>query len=114
MQLTRANLPPVLAVTAVLAGIASPAIRADETLRCGNALITVGMVGTQVVARCGQPRDKSVTEAARRTGRGGGRSSGAGAVHVEHWIYDRGYGQFPARLTFESGKLTSIELLTSR
>lgn len=90
------------------------AARADDTLRCGNALITVGMVGPQVIAKCGQPTDKNVAEVPQRVRRSGGRSAVIGTLRVERWTYDRGYGKFPALLTFEQGKLKSIELLTAR
>ncbi len=33
---------------------------------------------------------------------------------IERWTYDRGYGQLPALLTFEHGKLKAIELLARR
>jgi hypothetical protein len=102
----------LLAITAL--ALVSVAGYADETMRCGNALITVGMVGSQVVAKCGQPKDKNVSEAVQRARRGSRSPAVAGTSRVEHWTYDRGYGKFPALLTFESGKLKSIELLTGR
>jgi len=37
-----------------------------------------------------------------------------GSTRIERWTYDRGYGQLPALLTFEHGKLKSIELLAHR
>jgi hypothetical protein len=90
------------------------AARADDSVNCGNALITIGMVGSEVIAKCGEPKDKNVTEVPQRARRSSGASVVVGAVRVERWTYDRGYGQFPALLTFEDGKLKSIELLTSR
>jgi len=102
-----------LALTAVLWGLAGAA-RADDSMSCGSVLITTGMVGSQVVAKCGQPKDKNVTEVPQRARRANGSSVVVGTVHVERWTYDRGYGQFPALLTFEEGKLKSIELLTKR
>jgi hypothetical protein len=101
-------------VATLIAGLVALAVRADDSMRCGNALITVGMVGAQVTAKCGQPKDKSVTEVPQRARRSGGTSAVVGTLRVERWTYDRGYGQFPALLTFEDGKLKSIELLTSR
>ena len=95
-------------------GFVALSARADDTMRCGNALITVGMVGPQVVAKCGQPKDKDVTDAPQRVRRSNGTRGVVGTVRIERWTYDRGYGQFPALLTFEGGKLRSIELLTSR
>ena len=92
----------------------TPVARADDSMRCGNSLVTVGMVGPQVVAKCGQPKDRDIADVPQRMHRSNGSKTVVGAVRVEHWTYDRGYGQFPARLTFEGGKLKSIELLTSR
>ena len=92
-------------------GLASTA-RADDTMRCGSALITVGMVAPQVTAKCGPPKDKSVTDVPQRIRRPNGTRAAVGTVRIERWTYDRGYGQFPASLTFEDGKLKSIELLT--
>ena len=105
-----------LAITLItmLGGAVAFAVRADDSLSCGNALITVGMVGPQVIERCGQPKDKSVTEVPQRVRRSSGTSAVVGTLRVERWTYDRGYGRFPALLRFEDGKLKSIELLTSR
>jgi len=103
-----------VALLAVIAGFVALAARADDTMRCGNALVTVGMVAPQILAKCGQPKDKNVTEVPQRVRRPGGTSAVVGTVRVEHWTYELGYGQFPRLLTFEEGKLKSIELLTSR
>jgi hypothetical protein len=103
-----------LALVAALGGLVAVSARADDSMRCGNALITVGMVASQVTAKCGPPKDKNVTEVPQRARRSGGRSAVIGTLRVERWTYDRGYGQFPALLTLEDGKLKSIELLTSR
>jgi hypothetical protein len=108
----RMNIRRVLA--AALGGLVVLAAHADDSMRCGSALITVGMVGPQVTAKCGQPKDKNVTEVPQRARRSNGSSAVIGTLRVERWTYDRGYGQFPALLTFEDGKLKSIELLTSR
>ena len=80
----------------------------DDVMRCGNGIVDVGMIAAQVVAKCGTPQSKEVGTA---PGRGRGGRGTAGATRVERWTYDRGYGQFPALLTFEHGKLASIELL---
>lgn len=83
---------------------------ADDVMRCGTALVSVGMVAPQVVAKCGEPASKDVEDVPIR-GRGGVK---VGFTRVERWTYDFGYGQFKRLLTFEDGKLKSIELLTSR
>jgi hypothetical protein len=70
------------------------------------------MVEAEVVARCGRPETKDVESVPIRARRSNGSTYVAGAVRVERWTYDRGPGQFPALLTFESGKLKSVELIT--
>ena len=87
---------------------------ADDVMRCGTLIVDVGMVASQVVAKCGEPQSREVetVPVKRRTASGG--VSTTGSTRIERWIYDRGYGQFPALLTFEEGKLKSIELLVSR
>lgn len=79
---------------------------------CRNALVTVGMVAGEVVARCGEPKSKDIEDTPVRVRHPNGTVGTAGVRHVERWTYDRGYGRFPALLTFEEGKLRSIELLT--
>jgi hypothetical protein len=98
---------------AALALSASAAF-ADDSLRCGNAIVDVGMVAAQVLDRCGQPKSKEVEDVPVRQRTKSGAVNTIGSTRVERWTYDRGYGQFPALLTFESGKLKSIELLTRR
>jgi hypothetical protein len=108
------NTRPTLAFLALLCGLVAVVARADDSMNCGSVLITVGMVGAQVAAKCGPPKDKSVTEVPQRVRRANGSSAVVGTTRVERWMYDRGYGQFPAVLTFEDGKLKSIELQTKR
>lgn len=85
---------------------------ADDSIVCGNALVTVGMVASEVTARCGEPRTKDVEDIPIRVRRPNGTVGDAGVQHIERWTYDRGYGKFPALMTFDAGKLKSIELLT--
>jgi hypothetical protein len=102
----------VVAIAAVLA--AGSSAMADDVMRCGTAIVDVGMTAGQVVAKCGEPMSTEVETAPikRRTASGGVTTTGT--TRIERWTYDRGYGQFPALLTFTDGKLKSIELLTSR
>jgi len=100
-----------LGVVAALFGTACGAV-ADDVLRCKNGLATVGMIAPQVVAKCGEPRDKAVTDQPIRVRNANGTVATAGYTRIERWTYDRGYGQFPAVFTFEDGKLKSIELVT--
>jgi uncharacterized protein DUF2845 len=87
---------------------------ADDTLRCGNAIVTTGMVTGEVVAKCGEPASKATEETPVTTRSRRGTVKTAAGGRIERWTYDRGYGQLPALLTFEHGKLKSIELLPRR
>jgi len=101
------------AAAVIFSSLAWPAAALD-TLRCGNALITVGMVAPQVVAKCGPPSTKTAEDVPIRVRRANGLSGTVGVARIEHWVYDRGFGKFPAKLTFDEGKLKQIELLTTQ
>jgi hypothetical protein len=100
----------LFAVALTIAGAAN----ADDSLRCGSVLVTLGMVMDQVLAKCGEPQSKSTEEVPVKTRARTGAVNTVGATRTERWTYDRGYGQLPALLTFEHGKLKSIELLARR
>jgi len=94
----------------LLAGAAAG--MADEVMRCGSALVNVGMIADQVVAKCGEPKSREVEDVPIRQRTRNGAVNTTGSTRIERWTYDRGYGQFPALLRFEEGKLKSIELQT--
>jgi hypothetical protein len=93
---------------------AAPRAFADDVLRCGNAIATIGMVADQVVAKCGEPTSKSMEQTPVTTRSRHGTVKTAAGGRIERWTYDRGYGQLIALLTFEHGMLKSIELLPRR
>ncbi|HZL93726.1 MAG TPA: DUF2845 domain-containing protein [Vicinamibacterales bacterium] len=100
-------------ISAVL-GLVVAAAAADDSMRCTTGgIIDVGMIADQVVAKCGQPKSKEVEDVPIRARTAAGGVNVIGTARIERWVYERGYGQFPARLTFEEGKLKTIELLTS-
>ena len=106
----RRRLGIMLSVAFTIAG----AGRADDSLRCGSVLVTVGMVADQVFAKCGEPQSRAVEEVPVKARARTGAVNTVGSTRIERWTYDRGYGQLPALLTFEHGKLKSIELLAHR
>jgi hypothetical protein len=87
---------------------------ADNSLRCGNSLVTLDMVMDEVLAKCGEPQSKSTEEIPVKARTRSGGVNTVGSTLIERWTYDRGYGQLPALLTFDQGKLKSIELLPRR
>jgi hypothetical protein len=115
--MTRSSLPD-LSLGGLLPAVAGllivsaygPAARADS-LRCGNRLIVVEMAMAEVRRLCGEPESIEVEERPIFA-RGPKGSIRTGSYRIERWLYPRRGGQFPAQLTFESGRLTRIELLT--
>jgi hypothetical protein len=90
------------------------AAEADDVIRCRGGLVRAGMIDSEVVAKCGEPASKAIESVPIRVRRANGSSGIIGTTQIERWTYDRGTGQFPALLTFEEGKLKSVELLTGR
>ena len=105
---------PGIRVLIPLVLAAAPRAFADDALRCGNAIVTTGMVADQVAAKCGEPSSKSKEETPVTMRSRHGTVKTVAGGRIERWTYDRGYGQLPALLTFEHGKLKSIELLARR
>lgn len=91
------------------------AAAADDSVRCrSNRLVNVGMIAAEVVARCGEPKDRSIEDVPIRARNLNGAVIVTGSTRVERWTYDRGQGQFDAVLSFEDGKLVRIDLLNVR
>lgn len=89
---------------------------ADEIdgFRCGNSLVYDGLSSAEVLGKCGEPASREVLSEPVRAHLPSGASHIVGTTTIEHWVYEREPGQFPALLTFEEGQLEKIELLSSR
>lgn len=88
---------------------------AQRTMRCGNGrLVDLGMVAAEILARCGEPKNRSSEEIPVRARLPNGAVIQTGTTRVERWTYERGQGEFDALLTFEDDKLVSIEILAQR
>jgi len=98
-----------LALTAILAASAAPA--GDDVFRCGSKLVDTSLTMDQVLARCGEPTQRTVEDVPQQVRRANGSTYVSGTIVVETWTYDRGSSSFPAVLRFESGKLVSIEIV---
>jgi hypothetical protein len=68
----------------------------------------------QVQALCGPPRSRVVEEVPVRHRVATGFSRFSGIALTERWEYDRGWGKFPAVLTFQDGKLKRVDYLRYR
>ena len=89
-----------LLIATVLMLSISVAGGASSTLRCGTALISVGDSMAEVLLKCGEPLTRDYV---------GVKYVGSTERFVELWAYSFGYGQFLKLLTFEAGRLVTIE-----
>lgn len=76
---------------------------AQDTLRCGNEIVRIGMTMTEVEEYCGKP---SATWVEVHDVRAGPRVVGETEIHF--WQYDRAAGQRAAVLEFDRQELRSI------
>ncbi len=95
----------------LLAAVLPPVLARADSLRCGNRLIVTEMAAVEVRRLCGEPESMELEERPI-IARGPHGTFQNGTYRVERWLYRRGGGRFPAQLTFESGKLIRIQLLT--
>ena len=95
----------------VLVGTPAAQLYAQDTFRCGNALIDVGISAEDLVTECGQPDAKELIEEPVRARNAGGGSRVIGTTQIERWTYSRGAGQFSVLLHIEAGELKRIEFL---
>ncbi len=108
----RVHVPSIaaFAFAVVFAGSAD----ARELFRCNGSIVQTGQTIPEVLARCGEPDARESTAVPiRALGRRGG-SYVVGTAVVEHWVYERCGGQFPAYLTFDQGRLRRIEFIYRR
>ncbi len=69
---------------------------------------------TQVLTMCGSPKIRIIEEVPVRARVASGFSRFIGITLTEQWVYDRGWGKFPAVLWFQDGKVQRIEYLPYR
>lgn len=99
---------------ACLALSCTSAAHAAGSLRCNGKMIRVGDPAAYVLSQCGTPEQKVVQESAARAGTLSGSSRLTGIALSEQWIYERGWGRFPAVLVFLDGTLKRIDFLRHR
>jgi hypothetical protein len=95
----------ILAIAMVLAASAAPA---SETMRCGKWVIDDETTLEELIAKCGAPASKAVTEADVYAHGPKGRIA-VGKSVTERWTYDRGSRSFRMVVTIVDGKLKSID-----
>ena len=92
-----------------------PGVAAADTMRCGSALISEGDTIEKVLARCGEPRERTRTWIQRppRFEFGGQEIpfEGTEDVPVDLWTYDFGSSRLMRRVRFVAGRVQSIVTL---
>jgi len=83
-------------------------------LRCQGKIIDPGATMAQILTMCGSPKTRIIEEVPVRARVASGFSRFIGFTTTEQWVYDRGWGRFPAVLNFHDGKLRRIEYLPYR
>jgi hypothetical protein len=84
------------------------------SLRCNGRLIDVGDSTAQVLSLCGEPSTRVKSQSPVRAGNVNGFTRFVGYSNSEQWVYDRGWGKFPAVLFFNDGVLRRVEHLSRR
>jgi hypothetical protein len=82
--------------------LATPALaRADDALRCGQRLVSVGATTAEVLDKCGEPQDRDELSETGRKGR---------VRTVSLWTYRLGPKDFVRTLVFEGGYLRRVDV----
>jgi hypothetical protein len=84
------------------------------SLRCSGRIIDVGDSTAEVVSLCGEPSTRVSSQVPVRAGVMSGFTRFVGFSATEQWVYDRGWGKFPAVLHFDNGELRRIDYLPRR
>ncbi len=100
----------VLTILLLCAGAAD----AHGSLRCKGRIVDVGDTAAKVLALCGEPASRVVTTVPVRAAVQTGFTRFAGFATSEQWIYDRGYGKFPAVLFLDDGRIRRVDHLPRR
>ena len=103
-----------LLLLACLALTYSGAANAEPSLRCNGRLLRIGVPAAYVLAECGAPASQTLQETTARAGTVFGASRIVGLTLSEQWVYERGWGRFPAVLYFLDGTLKRIDYLPHR
>jgi hypothetical protein len=99
---------------AFLAVAYTSAASAAPSLRCNGRIIRVGVPAAYVLSECGAPENQVIQESLARAGTVSGSSRLVGIALSEQWVYNRGWGRFPAVLVFLDGTLKRIDFLPHR
>ena len=100
----------VAAILLLVAGV----VDAHGSLRCKGRIVDVGDTAAKVLALCGEPASRVATTVPVRAAVRNGFTRFTGFATSEQWIYDRGYGKFPAVLFLDEGRIRRVDHLPHR
>ena len=101
-------------IAALLVTMYAGTADAYGSLRCKGRFIDVGTGAAEVIALCGEPAQRIVSRVPVRTAVLTGFTRVAGYATTEQWVYDRGWGKFPAMLYLDEGRVRRIDYLPHR
>ncbi len=102
-----------LTVTAILLCYCGAA-DAYGSLRCKGKIIDSGAAKATVLALCGAPDFQVAQQSPVRASSRLGGMRFIGVSVEEQWVYDRGFGKFPAVLSFFDGRIQQVDYLPFR
>jgi hypothetical protein len=83
---------------------------ADESMRCGNWIVSMPVTVEELLRKCGEPLKKEVTtEDVRVAGRSGVGSRIVGTTTTEKWTYNLDGKSLPMIVTVVDGQVTRID-----
>ena len=87
-------------------------VASADTLRCGSYLIQEGDDASSVLAKCGEPTQKStITEPVYAVGVNGAEFATGEVAQTQVWRYDRGSTQFPVIVKISGDVVRSIRFV---
>jgi len=87
-------------------------VASADTLRCGSYLIQEGDDASSVLAKCGEPTQKStITEPVYAASVNGGEYATGEVAETQLWRYDRGSTQFPVIVKISGDVVRSIRFV---
>jgi hypothetical protein len=86
-----------------------PSVLFAETFRCGNKLVTQDSPLSEIVAKCGTPSHKEVSDVQPTARSVNGTMQRLPTIRTEVWTYDRGANAFAMKVTVVDGKVTKVE-----